>query len=80
MIRNGSIVEGMAIRDGNGHANVALAEGPEELWPVPCSGADELRDWRSLYERERERERAEAAEARAEEWRWAEVRAGSQAG
>ena len=68
----------MAIRDGNGHANVAVAERPEELWPVSCCGADELRDWRSLYERERER--AEAAEARVEESRWAEVRARSEAG
>ena len=68
----------MAIRDGNGRASVALAEGPEEVWPVAGSGADELRDWRSLYERERER--AEAAEARAEELRWAEVRARCEAG
>ena len=45
---------------------------------MSCCGADELRDWRSLYERERER--AEAAEARVEESRWAEVRARSEAG
>ena len=70
----------MAIRDTNGHAGVALAEGPEELWPVAGSEAAESPDWRSLYERERERERAEAAEARAEELRWAEVRARSDAG
>jgi hypothetical protein len=63
----------MAIRDTNGHAGVALAGGPEELWPVSGSEAAEPPDWRSLYERERER--AEAAEARAEESRWAEVRA-----
>ena len=68
----------MAIRDGNGHAGVALADGPEELWPVSGSEAAELPDWRSLYERERER--AEAAEARAEELRWAEVRARCEAG
>ena len=68
----------MAIRDANGHAGVALAEGPEEPWAVPGSVAEELPDWRSLYERERER--AEAAEARAEELRWAEVRARSEAG
>ena len=68
----------MAIRNANGRAAVALAEGPEELWPVPGSGAAELPDWRSLYERERER--AEAAEARAEELRWAEVRARCEAG
>ena len=68
----------MAIRDTNGHAGVALAGGPEELWPVSGSEAAEPPDWRSLYERERER--AEAAEARAEELRWAEVRARSDAG
>ena len=68
----------MAIRDGNGSANAALAEGPWGLWPVPGSGAAERRDWRSLYERERER--AEAAEVRAEELRWAEVRARCDAG
>ena len=68
----------MAIRDGNGHAGVALADGPEELWPVSGSEAAELLDRRSLYERERER--AEAAEARAEELRWAEVRAWCEAG
>ena len=69
----------MAIRDANGRAGVALAEGPEEPWQVPGSvEADELPDWRTLYERERER--AEAAEARAEELRWAEVRARSDAG
>ena len=68
----------MAIRDTNGHAGVALAGGPEELWPVSGSEAEEPPDWRSLYERERER--AEAAEARAEELRWAEVRARSDAG
>ena len=66
----------MAIRDTNGHAGVALAGGPEELWPVSGSEAAEPPDWRSLYERER----AEAAEARAEELRWAEVRARSDAG
>ncbi len=66
------------MRDGNGHANVALAEGLEELWPVPGSVESELGDWRSLYERERER--AEAAVARAEELRWAEVRARCEAG
>ncbi len=42
---------------------------------VPGSEAEELPDWRSLYERER----AEAAEARAKESRWAEVRARSDA-
>ena len=68
----------MAIRDGNGRASVSVAEGPEELWPEPGFGADELRDWRWLYERERER--AEVAEARAEELRWAEVRARCEAG
>ena len=46
----------MAIGDGNGRTTVALAEGPEELRPLPGSGAAEFRDWRSLYERERERE------------------------
>ena len=66
------------MRDGNGHANVALTEGLEELWPVPGSVESELGDWRSLYERERER--AEAAVARAEELRWAEVRARCEAG
>ena len=68
----------MAIRDANGRASVALAGGPEEPWPVPGSGAAEVRDWRSLYERERER--AEVAEARAEELRWAGVRARCEAG
>ena len=68
----------MAIRDANGRASVALAGGPEEPWPVPGSGAAEVRDWRSLYERERER--AEAAEARAGELRWAGVRAWCEAG
>ena len=66
MIPACSIVEGMAIRDANGHAGVALAEGPEELWPVSGSEAAELPDWRSLCERERER--AEAAEARGVTW------------
>ena len=42
----------MAIRDTNGHAGVALAGGPEELWPVSGSEAAEPPDWRSLYERE----------------------------
>ncbi len=51
----------MAIRDANGHAGVALAEGPEELWPVSGSEAGELPDWRSLCERERERAEAAAA-------------------
>ena len=68
----------MAIRDANGQAGVALAEGPGELWPVSGSEAAECPDWRSLYERERER--AAAAEARAEELRWAEVRARCEAG
>lgn len=62
----------MAIREANGQAGVALAEGPEEPWSVPGSVAEKPRDWRSLYERERER--AEAAETRAEElWRAASV-------
>ena len=68
----------MAIPDGNGRAGVALAEGPEEHCPAAGCGADELRDWRSLYERECER--AEAAEARAEQSRCAEVRARCEAG
>lgn len=46
----------MAIRDGNRRTMVAMAEGPEELRPVPGSGAAEFRDLRSLNERERERE------------------------
>lgn len=59
----------MATRDGNGRTGAALAEGPEELWPVPGSVEAEPRDWRSLYER-----------GRSEELRWAEVRAPSHAG
>ena len=68
----------MAIPDGKGRAGVALAEGPEELCAAAGCGADELRDWRSLYERECER--AEAAEARAEQSRCAEVQARCEAG
>ena len=70
-----SIVDGMAISDGNERKGAALAEGLEELWPVPGSVEAEPRDWRSLYERERE-----WSEARAEELSWAEVRARSNAG
>ena len=57
----------MAIREANGQAGVALAEGPEEPWSVAGSVAEEPRDWRLLYERVRVR--AEAAEAGAEEFR-----------
>jgi len=47
---------GKTIPDAKGQGGVALAEGPEELWPVSGSGAAaELPYWRLLYEGERER-------------------------
>ena len=76
----------MASRDEDFGADLALAEGDDEI--LSSSGSTpvrEARDWRSLYEQaharvERERSRADAAEARAEELRWAEADARGRAG
>ncbi len=68
----------MAIREGEGWAKVAVAEGPDGGWLASGATSVQARDWRLEYEGERAR--ADAAAERAEELRWAEVSARCEAG